>query len=364
MFSRSNLMLPVALVVAMCLGAQAFLFLALTSSQDRMALQGEHALARTAIEEETRDMHDMLKSYAYWDSAYQQLVLRFDRAFADENLGLYLAPTHGIDYSFVIDGSDRTLYATKGTATTAQTALTSLGAPVVRAIAKIRRMDASGDPRVSGFTRVEGRLALFGVSGVLPSPGSRLEERPGPRTLLILVKLVDSEMLAQLGQRYRLGRPSLLSDAPPNRASLPIRLYGGEVGNHIAWSAYQPGAAARQQLLPALLAVSLLIIALATLAVRIGRASSRELIASEAKARHLAHHDTLTLLPNRRAFMERLKLRKEGEQAGILYLDLDGFKEVNDVFGHGAGDALLKAATERLQGIVSWRGSAATNLRW
>ncbi len=100
-------------------------------------------------------------------------------------------------------------------------------------------------------------------------------------------------------------------------------------------------------------------IALAGLAIRMSRASARELIASEAKARHLANHDTLTLLPNRRAFLERLKRRNDGEDAAILYLDLDGFKEVNDVFGHGAGDALLRAATERLQAIVSWRGMLA-----
>ncbi|GAA3999588.1 EAL domain-containing protein [Sphingomonas humi] len=352
-------MLPIALVVAMCLGAQASLFLALTSSQDRMALAGEHELASTALREEQDSLLRLLKDYAFWDSAYQRLSLRLDTAFADENLGLYLAPAHGLDYSFVLDGQDRTIYATRGTAKTTQTALTALGAPVVRAVSAVRRIGPGGDPRVVGFTLVEGHLALFGVSAILPSPDSKMRERPGPRALMILVDYVDAGMMHELANRYRLADLRLTGARPGSSANLPVTLYGGEVAGHLTWSPYQPGTNARHQLLPWMLAVGLVVIFLAIVAVRMGRASARELIASEAKARHLAHHDTLTLLPNRRAFMERLKLREESEQAGILYLDLDGFKEVNDVFGHGAGDALLKAATERLQSIVSWRGILA-----
>ena len=348
MFRRTNLMVPIAMVVAMCLGAQAFLFLALTSSQDRMAARGEYALANTAVRETKNELARLLKDYAAWDSAYQKLALHLDTAFADENLGLYLARAHGLDYSFVVDGQDRTIYATRGTKKTSQTAMTSLGAPVLRAVASVRAMARTKDPRVTGFTFVEGHLAIFGVSAITPSPESAMKERPGPRSLLILVELVDADMLKGLGVRYGLSHLTLTADMPRGIASLPLRLYGGDVASYIAWTPDQPGTMARRQLLPWMLAVSLLVIALATLAVRMGRSSARELIASEAKARHLAHHDTLTLLANRRAFMERLKLREEAEQASILYLDLDGFKEVNDVFGHGAGDALLKAATERL----------------
>jgi diguanylate cyclase (GGDEF)-like protein/PAS domain S-box-containing protein len=75
---------------------------------------------------------------------------------------------------------------------------------------------------------------------------------------------------------------------------------------------------------------------------------------AEAQIAHLAHHDPLTTLPNRAAFNECLAFTIErtataGGSFALLFLDLDRFKEVNDVFGHSVGDALLSAVAGRLQ---------------
>ena len=75
---------------------------------------------------------------------------------------------------------------------------------------------------------------------------------------------------------------------------------------------------------------------------------------AEARIAYLAHHDPLTNLPNRAAFNEHLAATLEhvtAEKSGfaILCIDLDRFKEVNDVFGHSVGDALLREAAGRMQ---------------
>ncbi|SDA64950.1 putative bifunctional diguanylate cyclase/phosphodiesterase [Mesorhizobium qingshengii] len=73
---------------------------------------------------------------------------------------------------------------------------------------------------------------------------------------------------------------------------------------------------------------------------------------TEERMTHLAHHDTLTGLPNRSMFRERLYLALEDAAAtplAIFSLDLDRFKAVNDTWGHPAGDWLLKSVAERLQ---------------
>ena len=69
---------------------------------------------------------------------------------------------------------------------------------------------------------------------------------------------------------------------------------------------------------------------------------------------HQARHDSLTALPNRALFMERLdhaivRARRRGSRLSVLYVDLDGFKAVNDTFGHEAGDELLVRVAERLR---------------
>ncbi|MGY8637153.1 EAL domain-containing protein [Bradyrhizobium sp. 14AA] len=78
-----------------------------------------------------------------------------------------------------------------------------------------------------------------------------------------------------------------------------------------------------------------------------------ERITNEARISHLAHHDALTDLPNRSAFNAALDERLERAQEvatsfAVLSLDLDRFKEVNDVFGHPVGDMLMRAAADRL----------------
>lgn len=78
---------------------------------------------------------------------------------------------------------------------------------------------------------------------------------------------------------------------------------------------------------------------------------------AQARIEYLAHHDELTGLPNRRAFIERLHQAIEAasradQLVAVCYLNLDDFKPINDSYGHALGDALLRALAERLQGYV------------
>ena len=79
---------------------------------------------------------------------------------------------------------------------------------------------------------------------------------------------------------------------------------------------------------------------------------------AEARVAHMAHHDALTGIPNRAAFNERFEAiltqsAATGEPFALMCIDLDRFKEINDVFGHAVGDDLLCALTARLQQAVA-----------
>jgi diguanylate cyclase len=76
--------------------------------------------------------------------------------------------------------------------------------------------------------------------------------------------------------------------------------------------------------------------------------------AEERRARHDALHDALTLLPNGTFFRNRLNhaLLDAKKTVAVLYLDLDGFKAINDTYGHAAGDDLLKIVAARLTRAV------------
>jgi diguanylate cyclase (GGDEF)-like protein/PAS domain S-box-containing protein len=78
---------------------------------------------------------------------------------------------------------------------------------------------------------------------------------------------------------------------------------------------------------------------------------------SEEKIQQMVYHDSLTGLPNRKLFSDRLGIalaqaQRNQQEVGIAMLDLDHFKDVNDIQGHDVGDLLLKAAAERLSAAL------------
>jgi len=88
------------------------------------------------------------------------------------------------------------------------------------------------------------------------------------------------------------------------------------------------------------------------------------LLAQKEELDYLAHHDALTGLPNRILFNDRLsqgikKAKRNKKILGLLFIDLDHFKEINDSLGHDMGDEVLKEVTLRLQSVMREEDSLA-----
>lgn len=80
----------------------------------------------------------------------------------------------------------------------------------------------------------------------------------------------------------------------------------------------------------------------------------KSLQATNSELEHLSSHDQLTRLPNRRFYDERIALAlqrasEQGGMTGLMFMDMNDFKNINDTYGHGAGDKLLIAAAQRIQ---------------
>jgi diguanylate cyclase (GGDEF)-like protein len=111
----------------------------------------------------------------------------------------------------------------------------------------------------------------------------------------------------------------------------------------------------------AILAGGLLVSALVFVLLQVllrGRARALRMVAEKTdELRHQALHDALTGLPNRALIMDRseralARSRRDGSRVAAMFIDLDGFKNVNDTFGHSVGDDLLRAVAARISGVL------------
>ena len=149
--------------------------------------------------------------------------------------------------------------------------------------------------------------------------------------------------------------PQLTS--PATSASVPLIASNGLILGYIAWDPDRPGLTLIKKASPALIAGALLAAGVLYFLLRRLRRATGELQKSQDEAQYLAFHDTLTGLPNRALFEDRLKrallaVARSNRRIALLYIDIDRFKTINDTFGHPAGDELVRQTASRLEASV------------
>ncbi|MET0137823.1 MAG: EAL domain-containing protein [Sphingobium sp.] len=298
---------------------------------------------RTSVAMVGRDLQD----YAMWDDGVRHIARNFDPLWVDDNVTAYLGKAQGYDHLFVIGPDGSTRYAFHGKGQGRQDART-LGPAFVASMAAVRRDGRRHQPVIGGFSRNGDNLYIYAVAAVIPLT-QKVSLPSGGKYLLAIANRVDNQFLTTLRHVHQL---------PP----LAIRWHGDGVAirdfraQPLAYASLwvrTPGAHLRDQILPGLMVIVLLFILLAGFILRQGSLAMRALRSSQARAMHYANHDPLTALPNRRVLLEQVRVRlHKGGPVSLIYMDLDGFKEVNDLYGHRAGDDLLRAATDRITAIA------------
>ena len=147
--------------------------------------------------------------------------------------------------------------------------------------------------------------------------------------------------------------PGAAAEPADNDTQVALKDQRGDTIAALTWRPQYPGRTMMRKLgYPVLAMLGCLAVGVLVF-YRRGTRMAAGLIASEARAAHLAYHDALTGLPNRVLFFDRLstalkQMQRTGEGVAVHCLDLDRLKEINDTFGHHVGDELIRKAAARM----------------
>jgi diguanylate cyclase (GGDEF)-like protein len=207
---------------------------------------------------------------------------------------------------------------------------------------------------------IGGRPAAASAMLIQPSTPGYVQPK-GRWPVLISIRYVDAGFLDELSERQLIAAPRFARNpghAPDEHVIALNSEWGSPIG-YLAWKPELPGTRILSKLVPINL---LILIALASFMTFLGRRlhnAAVKLAAADSHAHHLAFHDSLTGLPNRALFQNRLDELLAAAAVptpfALLLLDVDEFKLTNDTMGHDAGDALLRAFADRL--LMSTRSS-------
>lgn len=336
------------LLAALCFSSILVLLIVMTRAQDKQEAARESATLATALDTSVAMVRHDLQDYAKWDDAVRHIAHDFDPIWVDDNVIAYLGRTQGYAEIFVIAPNGRTVYAFSGGRRSRNGAVTTLGQAFGDSLGEVRRMNARGQPILSGFTRAGNDFYAYAVAAVVPLTAK--VRVSGERYAIAIAQRIDEKYLAAIAKKHALPELSLSDHVrKPDTGAVALTGRLGKTLGLVTLRFTTPGTALQWRMLPALIGIFIGVIVAAGIILRRARQSVEALHASQCEALHHANHDVLTGLPNRRMLIDRLSAALDhDEKLVLLYMDVDGFKEVNDLYGHAAGDVLLREVALRI----------------
>ncbi|ESW70245.1 diguanylate phosphodiesterase [Mesorhizobium sp. LSHC422A00] len=301
------------------------------------------------------------ESVAVWDDSVINAKAG-NQTWMAENFSVWMYSYYGHNRVYVLDNANRPVHAMRE-GKVVSPAVFGEDEPALRpTIARLRQM-MSKDASQAGakfvaddLVSLGGQPAILSVMPLVPS-SDRVTQASGSEYLHVSIEFINDAVIGKIAQKYLLAGAHLLPMAQPlGSAAIPLIDKQGVILGYIAWDQERPGLTLVGKASPALALAALVAASVLAFLLRRLRRASSALQTSQAQAQYLAFHDTLTGLPNRALFEDRLRraLLTSGNESkvALLYLDLDRFKHVNDTLGHPAGDELVRQTAARLQHTV------------
>jgi diguanylate cyclase (GGDEF)-like protein len=340
-----RVILPMFGLIAILLAGAIAGVLMLSSKQNYLSTEFQHRTAKNALRYFADELSGMASGMAGRDETAAHVIDAFDAGW----LAGHLTAEQADAFLFVLAPDDRTLFSRAGGRVVSVEARGVLPPAFGQLISRWRAGHISDT--TTQLMAVDGIPVLFAVTGI-----HKIADRDEPADngyILAVGRRVDRASLSRLAETFMLPNLSYepsFGQTTEGPGRLRLMSQDGTMSDALVWDPILPGDQIIEAIGPGLVLVFAAYLVLTAVVLIFARRAVRLISDSEEKALH----DPLTGLPNRLLLLDRMKhllepKRGEDAKAAVFYLDLDGFKDVNDSAGHAAGDAVLVGVARRLR---------------
>jgi diguanylate cyclase (GGDEF)-like protein len=314
-----------------------------------------------AVQTSINRMWGLVTDNAVWDDAVAQVYRpTLDTGWLFSTWGAGYKINNLYDGTFVLDENFLPLWGAFRSQPVPQPDVRFLGAGFQALLTQHRDALRNDKQIFAGITRTEAGISIVGIGLIRPMSG-RLQVNDATRRYLVITRHLNSFMLRELGNTFQINNLSWRNQRP-DASSIALTSAAGETLGWLDWTPRQPGMQAAEAASDDITRIVALAAALIVLFITLSSVGLYKLARGEKLARELAMTDWLSHLPNRRALLERLEAVSESgspEITCVVFIDLDGFKDVNDIYGHNVGDKLIVSIGSALRNLVPEGGMLA-----
>jgi len=314
-----------------------------------------------AIQTSVNRVSSLVIDNAVWDDAVREVYSpTLDTTWLYNTWGAGFKINNLYDGTFILDEHFSVLWGSFQSKPFTETDLEFFGQGLKAIIAQHRRALSSDKNIYAGITQTRHGVAFVGIGLVRPMVG-RLQVNNDTRRYLVITRHLNAKIVSDLGATFQIDNLNYTADKI-NDMSMPLHSSAGELLGYLNWQPRLPGAQAARAASSDITQIVVLAAALILLFILVSSVGLYKLARGESQARLIARTDWLSHLPNRRALIEALdqvSLRGDIDVKSVVFIDLDGFKDVNDIYGHSVGDDLIVAIAKNLSARVPPGGMLA-----
>ena len=308
-----------------------------------------------AIETFRSQLHATLNDYAAWDDA-AQFVYAGDQDWIVSNYGDMTSNSDLFDVAIVMDKDQNVVMSYQDGAPASWKPRDYFDSSIWTLFDKAGSAGPDALPEASGFVQTTTGVAAVGVALIRPKAGL-LEQPREKRRFLIFARHLDALKVEKLAETYVIDGLRFADAEGRTPNVVELRNMHGKLLQRLVWQSRLPGSLGYSEVRPLVYGALVMVGLFFLLLFVSGSKTLNRLAADEAAARHLAMTDRLSGLLNRAGFFAALgelvtESHRKHTHVVLLYLDLDGFKEVNDAYGHTTGDKLIRGVAAGLKTLV------------